>query len=271
MTDVAERAKIFASLHAGPKLLVLPNAWDAGSARIIENAGASAIATSSAAVAWAHGYPDGQFLPFDTLLATVREITRVVSVPVTADIEAAYAHDAATAAVTVARVVEAGAVGINIEDGNDPPDLLARKIENLRSAAHKAGVQLWVNARVDTYLRRLVPAERAYDETVSRARLYREAGANSIFVPALVEAGVIEKLVKAVVLPLNLLAWPGLPDGATLQRLGVRRLSAGSGIGKVILNHTHDMAKAFLAEGRSEPFGAGALGNPQINALMRKD
>ena len=271
MTDVAERAKIFASLHAGPKLLVLPNAWDAGSARIIENAGASAIATSSAAVAWAHGYPDGQFLPFDTLLATVREITRVVSVPVTADIEAAYAHDAATAAVTVARVVEAGAVGINIEDGNDPPDLLARKIGNLRSAAHKAGVQLWVNARVDTYLRRLVPAERAYDETVSRARLYREAGANSIFVPALVEAGVIEKLVKAVVLPLNLLAWPGLPDGATLQRLGVRRLSAGSGIGKVILNHTHDMAKAFLAEGRSEPFGAGALGNPQINALMRKD
>ena len=271
MTDVAERAKIFASLHAGPKLLVLPNAWDAGSARIIENAGASAIATSSAAVAWAHGYPDGQFLPFDALLATVREITRVVSVPVTADIEAAYAHDAATAAVTVARVVEAGAVGINIEDGNDPPDLLARKIENLRSAAHKAGVQLWVNARVDTYLRRLVPAERAYDETVSRARLYREAGANSIFVPALVEAGVIEKLVKAVVLPLNLLAWPGLPDGATLQRLGVRRLSAGSGIGKVILNHTQDMAKAFLAEGRSEPFGAGALGNPQINALMRKD
>ena len=271
MTDVAERAKIFASLHAGPKLLVLPNAWDAGSARIIENAGASAIATSSAAVAWAHGYPDGQFLPFDALLATVREITRVVSVPVTADIEAAYAHDAATAAVTVARVVEAGAVGINIEDGNDPPDLLARKIENLRSGAQKAGVQLWVNARVDTYLRRLVPAERAYDETVSRARLYREAGANSIFVPALVVAGVIEKLVKAVVLPLNLLAWPGLPDGATLQRLGVRRLSAGSGIGKVILNHAHDMAKAFIAEGKSEPFGAGALGNPQINALMRKD
>jgi 2-methylisocitrate lyase-like PEP mutase family enzyme len=137
MTSIAERATAFAALHAGPKLLVLPNAWDAGSARIIESAGAKAIATSSAAVAWAHGYPDGQYLPFDTLLAAVREITRVVTVPVSADIEAAYAHDAATAATTVARVVDAGAVGINIEDGNDPPDLLARKIENLKAAARR--------------------------------------------------------------------------------------------------------------------------------------
>jgi 2-methylisocitrate lyase-like PEP mutase family enzyme len=271
MTTIAERAKVFAALHAGPKLLVLPNAWDAGSARIIESAGAAAIATSSAAVAWAHGYPDGQFLPFDSLLATVGEIARVVSVPVTADIEAAYARDAATAAATVARVIEAGAVGINIEDGNDPPDLLARKIENLKTAARNLGVELWVNARVDTYLRKLVPEDRAYDESVARARLYREAGANSIFVPAVSEAVVIEKLVKAVVLPLNVLAWPGLPDGATLQKLGVRRLSAGSGIGKVVLNHTHDLAKAFLSEGRSEPFNAGALANPQINALMRKE
>ena len=271
MTTIAELATTFAALHAGPKLLILPNAWDAGSARVIESAGASAIATSSAAVAWAHGYPDGQFMPFETLLATVSEITRVVTIPVSADIEAAYAHDAATAAATVSRVVEAGAVGINIEDGNDPPDLLARKIENLKTAAHKAGVELWVNARVDTYLRRLVPAERAYDDAVARARLYREAGANSIFVPAVAEAAVIEKLVKAVVLPLNLLAWPGLPDGPTLERFGVRRLSAGSGIGKVIVNRTFAMAKAFLAEGRSEPFGEGQLSNPEINGLMRKN
>jgi len=151
------------------------------------------------------------------------------------------------------------------------PDLLARKIENLKTAAQKTGVVLWVNARVDTYLRKLVGDDRAYDETVSRARLYREAGANSIFVPAVADAAVIEKLAKAVVLPLNLLAWPGLPDGATLQKLGVRRLSAGSGIGKVVLNHTHELARAFLAEGRSEPFSAGALGNPQINALMRRE
>ncbi len=111
---IADRAKAFAALHAGPRLLILPNAWDAGSARVIEHAGATAIATSSAAVAWAHGHADGQFLPFETLLAAVKEIVATVSVPVSADIEAAYAHDAATAAKTVGQVIDAGAVGINI-------------------------------------------------------------------------------------------------------------------------------------------------------------
>ena len=267
---IAERARAFAALHAGPKLLILPNAWDAGSARVIESAGAKAIATSSAAVAWAHGYADGQYLPFETLLATVSEIVKTVSVPVSADIEAAYAHDAATAARTVAQVIDAGAVGINIEDGNDAPDLLARKIENLKSAAAKAGVDLWVNARIDTYLRRLVPAEQAYDETVRRAALYREAGANSIFAPALTDLAALAQLVKDVVLPLNALAWPGLPDAAALESVGVRRLSAGSGIGKVILGHTLTLAKAFLADGRSEPLGQGPLTNPDVNGMMRR-
>jgi 2-methylisocitrate lyase-like PEP mutase family enzyme len=270
MTTIAERAKTFAALHAGPKLFVLPNAWDAGSARVIESAGASAIATSSAAVAWAHGYADGQFVPFETVLATVSEIVKTVSVPVSADIEAAYAEDAATAARTVGQVIAAGAVGINIEDGNDPPELLARKIENLRAAAAKAGVDLWVNARIDTYLRRLIPAEKVYDETVRRAKLYREAGANSIFAPAFPDNDRIAQLVKDVVLPLNLLAWPGLPDGAALQKAGVRRLSAGSGIGKAVLNHTLALAKAFLADGKSEPLIQGPLTNPHVNEMMRR-
>ncbi len=260
----------FAALHAGPQMLILPNAWDAGSARVIESAGAKAIATSSAAVAWAHGFADGQFLPFETLLATVREIVKTCSVPVSADIEAAYAQDAAAAAKTVAQVIDAGAVGINIEDGNDAPDLLAKKIENLKAAAAKAGAELWVNARVDTYLRRLVPAEAAYDETVRRARLYREAGANSIFAPAFPDNAKIAQLVKDVVLPLNLLAWPGLPDGAALQAAGVRRLSAGSGIGKAVLNETLKLAKAFLAGGASEPLTQGPLSNPDVNGMMRR-
>ena len=267
MTD---RAQTFAALHAGPRLLILPNAWDAGSARVIESAGAKAIATSSAAVAWAHGYADGQFLPFETLLATVAEIVKTVSVPVSADIEAAYAQDAATAAKTVGQVIAAGAVGINIEDGNDAPDLLAAKIENLKSAAAKAGAALWVNARIDTYLRRLVPAEQAYDETVRRAALYRAAGADSIFAPALIDLAELTRLVKAVVLPLNVLAWPGLPDAAVLESIGVRRLSAGSGIGKAVLGHTFALAKTFLADGRSEPLTQGPLSNPDINGMMRR-
>ncbi|MBL6937057.1 MAG: isocitrate lyase/phosphoenolpyruvate mutase family protein [Alphaproteobacteria bacterium] len=267
---IHDRAKAFAALHAGPKLLVLPNAWDAGSARVIQHAGASAIATSSAAVAWAHGYADGQHLPWETLLHTVSEIVKTVTVPVSADIEAAYAHDAATAATTVGQVIEAGAVGINIEDGNDSPDLLAKKIENLRAASRKLGVDIWVNARIDTYLRRLVEGEAAYPETVRRAKLYREAGASSIFVPGFPDSARIAELVKDVVLPLNLLAWPGLLDGAALENAGVRRLSAGSGIGKVVLSETFRLAKDFLANGSSEPLVQGALTNADINGMLRK-
>jgi len=266
---IADRAQTFAALHAGPRLLILPNAWDAGSARVIEHAGAAAIATSSAAVAWAHGYADGQHLPFETLLATVREIADTVSVPVSADIEAAYASDAASAVRTVGQVIEAGAVGINIEDGNGAPELLARKIENLRAAAERAGMPLWVNARVDTYLRRLVPVPQAYEETVRRAQLYAQSGASSIFVPALVDHTALAQLVKDVVLPLNVLAWPGLADAAALQQIGVRRLSAGSGIGKAALAHTLELARAFLADGRSEPITGGTLTNPDVNGMMR--
>src|ERR1041385_213617 len=111
MTSNAEPPTAVAALHAGPKLLILPNAWDAGSARIIEHAGARAIATSSAAVAWAHGYPDGEAIPAETVLATVREIARTVAIPVSADVEAGYAPDAERAGAFVVRVVDAGAVG----------------------------------------------------------------------------------------------------------------------------------------------------------------
>jgi 2-methylisocitrate lyase-like PEP mutase family enzyme len=262
MTD---QAKIFAALHAGPRLLVLPNAWDAGTARVIEHAGAKAIATSSAAVAWAHGYADGQFLPFELLLETVSEIAKTVSLPVSADIEAAYAEDAVSAANTVGRAMDAGAVGINIEDGNDAPELLARKIANLR----KASDALWINARIDTYLRSLVGPEIAYEETIHRARLYREAGASSIFLPGFPDNDRIAQLVKDVVLPLNLLAWPGLSDGATLEAAGVRRLSAGSGIGKAVLSETLKLAQTFLADGRSEPLVQGPLTNAALNGMMR--
>lgn len=261
---------VFAHLHAGPDLLVLPNAWDAGSARIIEHAGAKAIATSSAAVAWAHGYPDGEVLAPEALLATVRAIARVVSVPVTADIEAAYAADPAAAAAFADRVMEAGAVGVNIEDGVSPPALLCEKIHALREAAKRRDINLWINARVDVYLRRLLEGEAAFSETIDRAKRYRDAGASSIFVPGAAEPALIKRLVAGIDLPLNLLAWPGLPDAATLRSLGVRRLSAGSGLAKAVLSHTHALTAAFLESGRSEIFAAGPLAQTNINNLMKR-
>ena len=175
----SEQTRVFRALH-GEGLLILPNAWDAGSARVIEHAGANAIATSSAAVAWAHGYPDGEAVPADVLIATIREIVRVVNVPVTADIEAGYARDAEETADFVGRVIEAGAVGINIEDGSDRT---RSALCQDRARVRRASDALWINARVDVYLRKLAEGEAAYDETITRARRYAEAGASSIFVP----------------------------------------------------------------------------------------
>jgi len=264
----ADHAARFRRLHAGPALLVLPNAWDAGSARVIEKAGARAIATSSAAVAWAHGYPDGQALPLDNVVATVRAIVRVVDLPVSADIEAAYARDAAAAGATAARVIDAGVVGINVEDGRDAPDLLCAKIDHIKSVASRAGVDLWVNARTDVYLRGLVPAAEALRETIARAHRYRAAGADSVFVPGLVEEPDIARFVADVPVPLNVLAWPGLPPAGALERLGVRRLSAGTAIAQAAYNRIDHATRSFLGV---EGAGETSLSTRDLNVLMRSD
>src|SRR4030095_9818264 len=124
-------------------ILLLANAWDAGTARLIESLGARAIATTSAAVAWSHGYADGNVLPVPVLVSTVAEIARVVRVPLTVDVEAGYSDDPASVGEVVARVVEAGAVGINLEDGTSSPDLLCAKVEAARRAASRLGVDLY--------------------------------------------------------------------------------------------------------------------------------
>lgn len=262
--------KVFRALHAGPDMLVLPNAWDAGSARVIEAAGAKAIATSSAAVAWAHGYPDGQFLPFDRMVATVEDMSRVVRVPVSADIESGFGDTASAVEEPIARILGAGAVGVNIEDGTQPPELLCAKIERAKKVAAKAGVDLWVNARVDVYIRKLAEGEAAFEETIRRAALYKSAGADSIFVPALVDGPTIGRMVPQVGLPFNALAWAGLPDAASLKGLGVRRLSAGGGLGRAALNQTFALTQAFLAQGKVEALADRQITVPNLNDLMRR-
>jgi 2-methylisocitrate lyase-like PEP mutase family enzyme len=257
----------FAKLHAGPDVLVLPNAWDAGSARVTELAGAKAIATSSAAVSWAHGYPDGEAVPFDILLNVVREIARVVSVPITADIETGYAEDD-TVVDNVEYLIDAGITGINIEDGTGSPDVLCDKIKAIKD---QHGDEIWINARTDVYLHNLAQGEAAYDETVKRAQRYRDAGADSIFIPMAVEDALLARFVKAIDAPLNFLAWPGLPPVARLKEIGVRRLSAGSGLAKAALNYTYDMTRAFLADGRSEPLTEPMRIPGGLNGNMKRD
>lgn len=259
--------KVFRALHAGPDMLILPNAWDGGSARIIEAAGAKAIATSSAAVSWAHGYPDGQFVPFANVVATIAAMTRIVRVPVSADIESGFASTPEAVEDHIARILGAGAVGVNIEDGTGAPELLCGKIERAKKVAAGAGIDLWVNARVDVYIRNLAMGEEAFAESVRRAALYKEAGADSIFVP-LIDPAVIARMVPEVALPFNVLAYAGVPDAVALKGYGVRRLSAGGGIARVAYNHAFVAAGAFLANGAVKTLATPEFAVPNINTLM---
>jgi 2-methylisocitrate lyase-like PEP mutase family enzyme len=260
-------AQLFHRLHH-EGLLLLVNAWDAGTARLIESLGAKALATTSAGVAWSHGYADGDLLPMRLLVATVADIARIASVPLTVDIEGGYSSDPAAVGEAVAGLIEAGAVGINIEDGTGTPDLLCAKIERAKSASVRLGVDLFVNARTDVFLRGLVPEDRRVDETLARAERYRAAGADGIFVPGLTEATKIKAIASAVQLPLNVLARPGLPAAAELRELGVRRLSAGSGITQAVYGKITSLAAEFLQNGASAPMTEGAMPYAEINALL---
>ena len=260
-------ATAFHALHRGPELLLLANAWDGGSARLIESLGARAIATTSAGVAWAHGYPDGDALPVPLVVATAHAIARVIRVPLTLDIEAGYSDDPEAVGRLAGQLIEAGVVGINLEDGSEPPDLLAAKIARIRRVATELGVDLFINARIDVYLRGLVAEPERPAEARARAARYRDAGASGIFVPGLVEPSAITAIAGAIELPLNVLAWPGLPPAAELARLGVRRLSAGSAIAQGALTHARALATAFLRDGERDAT-AGAITHRDMNALL---
>jgi 2-methylisocitrate lyase-like PEP mutase family enzyme len=228
----AEKAEGFRGLHAGPALLVLPNAWDVVSARVIEDAGFPAIATSSAGIAWALGYADGERISRGEMLAVVRRIVASVRVPVTADVEGGYGATPDAAAETARGVIAAGAVGLNLEDGTNEGRLLDTglqmdRIRAVREAAHSARVPLVVNARTDAFeVKQWSPPERL-SAAVRRANGYRAAGADCLFVPHVSDADTIGRLAREIEGPLNVIAGPPAPTLPELARLGVRRASLG--------------------------------------------
>jgi 2-methylisocitrate lyase-like PEP mutase family enzyme len=250
---------VFRSLHQGPALLLLPNAWDAVTARLIESLGAKAIATTSAGLAWSRGYPDGNALPDDQLIAAARDIARVIRVPLTVDIEGGYSDDPRAVARLVARVLAAGAVGINIEDGAGSPDLMCKKIAAIRENIAHLGVDLFINARTDVCLRGIASGAAAIEEVIHRASRYRAAGCDGVFVPGLANIDAMEAIAAAIKpMPLNIMAVPNLPATDMLQKHGVRRLSAGSAIAQTALACTRHLAADFLAGTMGEMFAAGA-------------
>jgi 2-methylisocitrate lyase-like PEP mutase family enzyme len=256
-------------LHAGPEVLLLANAWDAGSARLTETLGAKAVATSSAAVAWSHGYADGHHLPFEVLVNTAREIARVIRIPLSVDSEGGYAEDPAGAAANITRLIDVGVVGINIEDGTAAPELLCAKISAVRAAAQKAGVKLFINARADVYLKNLAEGDAAQTETLRRGALYRDAGADGLFVPAAVDATLFATIASEVKLPLNVMSRPGVPPLAKLREAGVRRLSAATAIARAAWEGARAASAAFLAAGDSDGLAQFTGAPMDHNALFR--
>ena len=261
---------LFRDLHEGPAVLLLPNAWDAGSARLIESLGAKAIATTSGGLAWSRGYPDGNALPNDHLIAATRDIARSIRVPLSIDIEAGYSDDERAVARLAASIMDAGAVGINIEDGAGSPELLCRKVEAIRERASHSGVDLFINARTDIYLRGVASGDAAVEEVIRRAARYRAAGCDGLFVPGLSDGRGMATLAAAIKpMPLNVMAVPGLPSLDALQNHGVRRVSAGSAIAQAALGCTSRLAVGFLAGIMGDLFSA-APEYGSVNQLFAK-
>lgn len=272
----AARAQTFRQLHATDAPLVLPNAWDAVSARVIEQAGAPAIATSSAAMAWALGHADGEQLSMDALVEACRRIVEVVTVPVSVDIERGYGRDAEQTGRLVDALIQQGVVGINIEDGKDPATgqlaashLLGQRIARIRAVAEDRGVPLFINARTDTYLSMALAGDIRFEETRERALAYVQAGADGIFVPGLADADEIRRLADALPVPLNIyVGYPGAPDAATLRALGVRRISLGCGTLQAVLAHLSLIAREALVEGHFTTMGANMWSVADANGLF---
>src|SRR5262249_22812556 len=249
---------------------LLPNAWDAGSARVIEVSGAQAIATTSAGLAWASGYADGYAMPVQFLLTTVAEIARVIRIPLSVDMEAGYADELGAIADNAQALADTGAVGINLEDSTTPPEVLCERIAATKRGASRAGVDLFVNARCDVYLKALTAPERALEESISRGRKYKEAGADGFFLPGIVDPAVIRQVVAAVQLPLNVLVRAGLPRVSELAALGVRRVSAGSGISSAGYGLTRPAVRQFPDTSAYDVMLDGAMPYPEVNALFGK-
>ncbi len=272
--DLKSKALRFLRLHKGPHILVLPNAWDAASARILEEAGASALGTSSAGIAWSLGYPDGQRIPSEEMLDAVRRIVRAVSIPVTADVEAGYGESPQEVARTVERLMEAGAVGMNLEDARgdftmfDVPQQVER-IQAARAAATAAGVAMTINARTDIYLARSGNPDAWFDEAARRLIAYRDAGAACLFLPGVRDGATISRMVRALAAPLNVLAGDGMPCVRDLENMGVARLSLGSGPMRAAMGLLRRIAADLRESGTYRALLDGAVSYAEMNELMR--
>jgi 2-methylisocitrate lyase-like PEP mutase family enzyme len=274
----AEKAEQFRKLHHGPRMLLLPNAWDVASACILEECGYLAIATTSAGIAYSLGYPDGQRISRDEMLEMVGRIARAVNVPVTADLEAGYGTTVKDMAEMVKAAIEAGAIGMNLEDvtGDDERSQvdLAYQVEKIRGIVETAaslGVPFVLNARTDVYLMPIGPAATRLERTVERLRAYRDAGATCLFAPGVYDRETIATLVEALKAPLNILANPACPPLTELEKIGVARVSAGSGIMRAAMGVVRRVGKDILESRSLETMFTGAVPYIDLKRMMTRE
>lgn len=274
-----QKAEAFLAMHRSGPILRLANAWDAASAKVFETVGFRAIGTTSAGIANSLGHPDGQRMSIDENAAVVRRIAANVAVPVSADIEAGYASDPEGAARAAAIVIEAGGVGINLEDGIAEParplvdaGLHAAKIRAARERADALGIHLVINARADVYLTRGGDPASRFDAAVSRGRAYLAAGADCIFVPDVgdLDQQTIGRLVSALGAPINVLAGPHTPPIGVLEQLGVRRVSVGARPMRATLGLIRKMARELLDDGTYRLMTTDAVSPSEANGWFSR-
>ena len=273
----AERAEQFRKLHRGPRILALPNAWDVASARILEELGYPAIATTSAGIAFSLGYPDGQRVSRDQMLEVVARIAHAVRVPVTADMESGYGTSVKDMTETAKALIAAGAIGLNLEDvtGDDESShvetkLQVKKIGAIREISSSLGVPLVLNARTDIYLMPIGPAETRFDRTVERLRAYHQAGADCLFAPGVQDRETIAKLVRALEAPLNILLTPGCPPLRELEKMRVARASAGSAAMRATLGLLRRIGKELTEAGTYSLLQDGAVPFAEVDEIMAR-
>jgi 2-methylisocitrate lyase-like PEP mutase family enzyme len=247
---MASKFDTFAALHVAGDPVILYNIWNVGSAQAVAAAGAKALATGSHPVADANGWPDGQIVPIDFALANAKRIAESVDLPVTVDFEGAYSSDPDEGAANVARLAATGAVGCNFEDqvlgadGLHPIELQVRRIAAIRAAV---GGLFFINARTDLLLKAQTSDDALIDEAIARGKAFAGAGASGFFVPRLLEPKQIERVVREVPLPLNVIAFPGSPDKKIWADAGVARISHGPFPHRALMAKLTEMARAAIA------------------------
>lgn len=274
-SDQHQRAETFTALHHTGETLVLANAWDAASARLFELAGAKAIGSTSAGIAFSRGYADGENIPLAEMIDVVRRMVASVNLPVSVDIEAGYGNTREAVLNTVRAVLDAGAIGVNLEDApTDRPGELrditeqAKLVEAVRNLAEQSGIQLFLNARTDVFWLKLGEPETRLEATLQRLRTYRDAGAIGVFAPGVLDAPTIQALVQGTACPLNVLAGPGGLNAAELSALGVARVSVGSAPMRAIMAASRRVGEG-LAKGDFGALFAETVPYAEANGLFR--